>query len=369
MAYNPFHYDFPDIFNGENEIPGVNNGHRNIKAYDVPAAAVPLVCSQEDWERIQERERAALYAHFPPPSHLKKEEPLLKPRNRDSSFNKGYVREIRGGSWCERRLSSCVSGGCNICVLPRMPDFSTGETLKPYIKVSDMEYDGENLYYDYKDVKFMASGTSRADNLRKVRETCNRFKWLVRANERLVKLFITLTYAENMTDTKRLYEDLRRFVPKLRRLCPSMCGYLAACEPQKRGAWHVHLLLLSSAPVVYVANRRVNKKWGHGFTKVQSCRSVRDVGTYLTSYLSNLKDGKGTKKNARLSLYPLGFRFTRWSRDILRPEKTTFYGMFGDSLRGADDAVLCYDFQNDKRLPDGVRVLSRIALFYWEFPK
>lgn len=369
MAYDPIHYPIGDIFSPYKEILSCNNGHRNIPAWAVPESEVPLICSEKEWELIQQREFEKIYPKGTYVRGVEEESRLLAPRNRDSGYNSGYIREIRAGAWVERRLSSMVSGGCKIRVLPgEAIDTDTGEVLRPYVRLKDCYYnDDGNIEYCVDDVRGMQRHSSRADNLRSVKATCERFKWLVRANERRVRLFVTLTYAENMTDTKRLYEDSRRFFAKLRRRF-AVDGYFCACEPQKRGAWHCHLLLLAARPL-YIANRQINKLWGHGFTKVQRVRSVRDVGVYLTSYLSNLKEGRITKKNARLALYPLGFRFTRWSRDVERPENTRFFGNFGEHFREALDFELCFDYQNRTRLETGEIILSRVALFYRENPK
>lgn len=360
-----------DVFaRGNGAILSYNNGHRSCPAWACPSSEVPLVCSAEEWERI----RAADFARVYRPSSWRFDgsaddvSALLRPRRRDSSYNTGYVRETSAGRWRERRLSSMVSGGCYIRVLERFPDFETGEELRPYVRVSDCDWDGENLSFAPEDVRFMVRHSSRADNIRSVRASCERFKWLVRANEHSVRLFVTLTYAENMRDTRRLYNDTRNFLQKLRRRYPSITGYLAAYEPQRRGAWHAHILVLAPT-ALYIPNRRMNALWGHGFTKVQACRSVRDVGVYLTSYLTNIKDGSGTKKGARLALYPLGFRFTRWSRSVERPQNTTFWGRFGDFFRDVDSFELCFDFQNKRRLETGETLLSRVALFCREKPK
>lgn len=346
-----------------------NDGHRRVPAWAVPDSEVPLVCSDSEWEMIKRRERERLGIRLVTDVAELPQEPLLRPRNRDSSYNCGYVRETRAGAWVERRMCSMCSGGCNILVLPREVDTETGEELRPYVRMSDTEWDGENILYDPQDKRYMVRHASRADNMRSVRETCNKFKWMVRANEYFVRLFLTLTYADNMRDTKRLYEDFRRFFARLSRAVPDISGYLCACEPQKRGAWHMHVLLLSRKKSLYISNRRVCSLWGRGFTKVQRCRNVRDVGLYLTSYLSNIKDGKGTKKGARLALYPLGFRFTRWSRSCRLPSVSAFRGCFGDKFKHLDCYILCYDYQNEKRTEDGKKIVSRISLFYKEIPK
>ena len=211
----PVIYPIGDLFApGSGEPLTVNNGHRRVPAWAVPENEVPLVCSDKEWEEIRRRELEALtIKSYVPPRFV--EAPLLAPRNRDSSLKKGYVREVRAGAWVERRCSSMVSGGCKIRVLPgEAIDTLTGEVKRPYVRVCDCKWNGEELEFDDSDVRGMERHACRADNMRSVRESCDRFKWLVRANERLVKLFVTLTYAENMTDTKRLYEDFRRFWPR-----------------------------------------------------------------------------------------------------------------------------------------------------------
>ncbi|MBP5446566.1 MAG: hypothetical protein J6X95_00465, partial [Treponema sp.] len=114
MVYNPIHYPIGDIFDNTREILSCNDGHRNIPAWAVPDSEVPLICSESEWEAIQARELAALQIK----SYVHEEPPLLAPRNMDSGYNRGYVREVRAGAWVERRLSSMVSGGCKIRVLP-----------------------------------------------------------------------------------------------------------------------------------------------------------------------------------------------------------------------------------------------------------
>src|SRR5574344_1588357 len=82
------------------------------------------------------------------------------------------------------------------------------------------------------------------DNIYGVRKRCNDFKWLVRANLKDIRLFVTLTYKENMTDTKRLYRDFKAFFMRLRRAYPFLKEYFVAFEPQERGSWHAHMILL-----------------------------------------------------------------------------------------------------------------------------
>lgn len=168
---------------------------------------------------------------------------------------------------------------------------------------------------------------TRLANERNIRIACEKFKWKVRANAEDARLFITLTYAENMTDTRQLYEDFRRFWQKLKGRY-GITGYLVAFEPQERGAWHAHLITIGGAD--FVSNAQIAKLWGHGFTKTKACRAIADLGNYLTAYLTKM-DGK---KGSRLGLYPARFRFLRWSKGLKEPSVKKYVGTASEEIQG-----------------------------------
>lgn len=157
--------------------------------------------------------------------------------------------------------------------------------------------------------------------------------------------WITLTYAENMKNTKKLHEDFKVFNKAFRRKGYKY-EYIAVAEPQGRGAWHLHVLLIFDHVVEYIPNDLIAGFWRQGFTKTKRVDDVDNIGAYLTAYLGdmpedefhelrgtedfaggiyNIKeceiDGKLKKivKGARLSLYPPGFNLYRCSRGIKRP--------------------------------------------------
>jgi len=148
------------------------------------------------------------------------------------------------------------------------------------------------------------------------------------------QLFLTLTYAENMQDHKRLYSDFKDFIKRLRYNYPKHnFEYISVAEPQARGAWHMHVMLKTDQPILYIDNRELEEIWGHGFTDAQKLHSS-DVGTYYTAYFTNLVDetdeiemhkgernssNTAIKKGGRLHFYPKGFKFYRCSRGIARP--------------------------------------------------
>lgn len=236
------------------------------------------------------------------------------------NLESGWVREISAGGYLERRITNTKPRGGS----------SIEWFYENYIDEDGNECTartGEYLVTHTGEVKQQQeSAKKRIDNIRNVRIACERFKWKLRANEDKARLFITLTYKENMCDTKRLYEDFRRFWQRIKRKY-AIEGYLAAFEPQERGAWHCHLITIGGAE--YVPNDEIAQEWGFGYTKTQSCKNLVDLGSYLTSYLINLTPNSGddeaakaSKKNARLPLYPARFRFLRWSKGLAEPEET-----------------------------------------------
>jgi hypothetical protein len=157
-------------------------------------------------------------------------------------------------------------------------------------------------------------------------------------------LFITLTYAENMQDSDKLYDDFNKFIKRLKYEYSSHdLQYIAVAEPQARGAWHMHVLLKSDKPVLFIDNKKLSHIWGHGRTDVERIKG-KDPGKYFAAYFTNLEadakgletdpafatdaQGKKYKKGARLGFYPKGMNFYRCSRGISRPSKEL--SLYGD---------------------------------------
>ena len=168
--------------------------------------------------------------------------------------------------------------------------------------------------------------------------------------------WVTLTYAENMTDPKRLYEDFKNFNKRLRYKLGEKYEYIVAMEPQGRGAWHAHVVMIFDHKAPYIPNAELAEIWGHGFVKVKRLDNVDNVGAYLTAYLGDMDlqeaidtkqiklparcnaenvSGEGIKeveveidgetvkkkyiKGGRLHMYPPKFNIFRYSRGIKKP--------------------------------------------------
>lgn len=191
---------------------------------------------------------------------------------------------------------------------------------------------------------------NRAEAKANVAQSLRRLCDIINANlaEPERALWVTLTYAGTpMTEPKRLYEDFRRFWQRLqyylKKRSFSKVEYILCAEPQARGSWHGHLLILFPHKAPFVPNDDMARLWGQGFTKTKALNNVDNIGLYLSCYLGDMelteaicagtigeggtvkeieaKDGakKAYIKGARLSLYPPGFNIYRCSRGIKRP--------------------------------------------------
>lgn len=191
---------------------------------------------------------------------------------------------------------------------------------------------------------------TRQDSLNSLRQTFKKIRYLINNNfeGRSNELHVTLTYAENMCDTKQLYTDLDKFVKRLKYKYKkyTTIDYMNVVEPQGRGAWHCHMLIrFNDLDKVFIKNEELAKIWGHGFITIKSLKDVDNIGAYLSAYLTDVElseenlfdavsqgleikvvDDKKFVKGGRLHMYPPGMNLYRKSKGIEFPErqKTTY---------------------------------------------
>lgn len=194
---------------------------------------------------------------------------------------------------------------------------------------------------------------TRNDNKKGLYKTFANLRGLINANITDVSKvrWCTLTYAENMTDTKKLYVDFKKFNMRFQYYCEKHGygnpEYIVMFEPQCRGAWHAHLLYIWTAQnAPFIPNSELADLWGHGFVKITKLDDVDNVGAYLTAYLGDMevsemlenhmdisgemkeisvcsdngkKESKYFVKGARLTLYPADFKMIRHSKGVKKP--------------------------------------------------
>lgn len=217
-------------------------------------------------------------------------------------------------------------------------------------KINNNEYidlrSGEILNYEH--IK------NRSQSIPSLKRTFKLMRDLINTNcynTKKVK-FITLTYAENMTDTKRLYQDFRKFYLKFKYHFESVKDYISIIEPQERGAWHLHIFFIFNDNAPKIDFKFLKDLWGYGRIKIQNIDNVDNLGAYLTAYLSdieitdneivnlknkfgdnviidyvekeitnydNTKDSKKFIKGGRLHMYPPKMQIVRYSKGIKKP--------------------------------------------------
>lgn len=205
--------------------------------------------------------------------------------------------------------------------------------------------------------------SSRADNMQSLKRSLNHGRDMINANCTEIQncRFITVTYRQRdnydvepvpMTDTKRLYDDLRKFNQRLQReYGKDNIRILTFKEPQASRSWHAHIIVVFNHKAPFMPNEHIAQLWGQGFVRVERIKDdVDNVGAYLTAYLCDADidefkrefpnvdieriaeikevevetdDGKKiTKrfvKGARLRYYPVGFNPFSCTRNCVQP--------------------------------------------------
>ena len=125
------------------------------------------------------------------------------------------------------------------------------------------------------------SDEDKADNRAKIAQ---RAKTTVRryanANPQLTK-FLTLTFAENITDLEYARYEFDKFVKRAKTRFPHF-QYIEVVEFQKRGAIHFHVL----CNLPYVNVNEFASVWKNGFVKINRIDNVDNVGAYITKYMT-----------------------------------------------------------------------------------
>ena len=214
------------------------------------------------------------------------------------------------------------------------------------VKLNKDEY----MIRDTGEIKKYVKSENRGQNIEGLKKTFKKIRDLINNNfiGASNELHITLTYAENMQDTKKLYKDFDKFMKRFRYRYNYNIDYISVVEPQGRGAWHCHLLLrFNGLDKIYIPNDDIAKIWGNGFTHTDSLEGIDNIGAYLSAYLGDVemtgetirdmyrnghrnieikeveKDGLTKKyiKGGRLHYYPPGMNIYRKSKGIKLPSE------------------------------------------------
>lgn len=225
-------------------------------------------------------------------------------------------------------ICTCKVAG-NVIEITRLSSMN----LSPVMRKLDAEHmvdirDGSVVEIDHSE--------KRTDNIRILKRSLADLRDLINTNVTDAKnvRWVTLTYKENMQDTERLTNDFKKLLLRLHRKYGTF-EYVSCPEPQARGAWHLHLLLIFPDTAPFIPNADLAQMWGQGFVKIVEVDNVDNVGAYLSAYMSDIyldadgsssdapsSDGKSKKqiKGGRLYMYPAGMQICRHSRGLKKPD-------------------------------------------------
>ena len=222
------------------------------------------------------------------------------------------------------------------------------------------------------------SNTKRIDNEVSVKQTFSRLRDIINANVTKPSRckFVTLTYKENMTDNEQLKQDLKKYQQRFNYYCQKNdiipTEYITVIEPQRRGAFHAHIIYIFIKKAPFISNDDLLKIWEHGFVKITNVDdNVNNVGAYLTAYLTDMPfdevedisvldgvkgydlktaettDENGNKiskayiKGLRLKHYPKGMRIYRCSKGVKKPE--AYNCTYEEAMETVGNAELVYE--------------------------
>lgn len=253
----------------------------------------------------------------------------------------------------------------------------------PVVKLNEDEY----IDLRNGEIKLFRHTENRAENIITLSRTLADLRDLINCNvtEPEKCRWLTLTYAENMTDTKRLYTDVQVFIKDMRRKYGHF-EYIICVEPQGRGAWHMHCVFIWRENAPFLKNNEVAHIWKRGFVSVKAMQNCDNLGAYLSAYLGNAEitedsfpgevresvvceNGKKVKKKfvkgARLHMYPAKMQIYRYSKGVKKP--VVEYMTYGDIKKeqvgcktysksveisvedGSFNEVINYEYYNSKR--------------------
>lgn len=119
----------------------------------------------------------------------------------------------------------------------------------------------------------------------------NVYQWQDEYGKTFRPVFLTLTFADNVTDLDDAHSEFRRFIKRLGNYVTGFEGslkYVVVPEFQKRGAVHYHLVLFN---LPYTPAKELQRIWGQGFIKINAIDEVDNVGAYICKYMTKEEDG------------------------------------------------------------------------------
>jgi hypothetical protein len=200
------------------------------------------------------------------------------------------------------------------------------------------------------EIKERKKSENRYQSPKSVRKSINKLMDLIRCNaiEKSYCKWLTLTYADAMTDHEKVYEDGKMFLRRLQRYLNNQTDLsdgqkkfkrITVAEPQGEkhdNSWHLHILLIFEDAAPFISNDTITELWGYGITYTHKVYDSDGLALYFKVYLSDVEYIKGNEdydvvdkvvngeskqfiKGGRLKYYPTGMPLFSASRGMRRP--------------------------------------------------
>lgn len=99
--------------------------------------------------------------------------------------------------------------------------------------------------------------------------------------------FVTLTFAEHITEPKVANYEFKKFRQRLEYVIKDKLKYVCVIEFQKSGRIHYHVIFFN---LKYMSVDTLFEIWGNGFVWINAIDNVDNVGAYITKYMSKDND-------------------------------------------------------------------------------
>ncbi|HLM84318.1 MAG TPA: hypothetical protein VK254_03875 [Candidatus Bathyarchaeia archaeon] len=95
-------------------------------------------------------------------------------------------------------------------------------------------------------------------------------------------VFMTITFAQNITDVKKANKEFTNFIKKLNynvwNMKKNKLKYAGVIEFQKRGAVHYHVIFFN---LKYTTQKQIADIWSNGFIKINKIKNISNLGSYV----------------------------------------------------------------------------------------
>lgn len=208
------------------------------------------------------------------------------------------------------------------------------------------------------EVKEFKHNKNRSQNLTSVRKSITKLKDYINCNITNPSKcrFLTLTYKQNMTDSKQTKKDCIKFLRTLKsKKYQEMFNYnsfeyIIVNEPQGRGCYHLHVFLIFDNENVKIPKYKLNEIWTHGFVDIKQINlNSTDIGNYFCYIFSSMTVGEIRK--SELSLKEFDAPITK---KIIGPRGgiTSKRIVKGARLKIMDTYTRLYSFSKGIKKPD-----------------